>query len=177
MADAKISQLQDGSPAQPLDQIPVNRAGTNFRVNAGSLPSLAVQVQQVQISSAQLLALKGSPQALIAAPGAGKFIVVFAATFQYRFGTVAYNLNNGGWLCIGPAGTEQQDAFVSLDSHGILDQVKNTIAFSALQTSNGYRPNFENAAINIANGVAASEWTGGDGTLVVTVFYAVVALL
>lgn len=35
MANQKISQLTDGSPAQSTDQIPINRAGANFRVNAG----------------------------------------------------------------------------------------------------------------------------------------------
>lgn len=33
MANLKISQLNDGTPVQSADQIPVNRAGTNFRVN------------------------------------------------------------------------------------------------------------------------------------------------
>lgn len=34
MANLKISQLTDGSPAASGDQIPINRAGANFRVNA-----------------------------------------------------------------------------------------------------------------------------------------------
>ena len=41
MADQKISQLTDGNPAQSGDQIPVNRSGTNYRITAGSIASLA----------------------------------------------------------------------------------------------------------------------------------------
>jgi hypothetical protein len=41
MADQKISELTDGDPAQSGDQIPVNRAGSNRRVTAGSIADLA----------------------------------------------------------------------------------------------------------------------------------------
>jgi len=39
--DLKISQLNSGDPAQAADQIPINRAGVNFRITAGSISSLA----------------------------------------------------------------------------------------------------------------------------------------
>ena len=41
MPNKKISQLTDGNPAQSADQIPINRAGANFRVTAGSIIDLA----------------------------------------------------------------------------------------------------------------------------------------
>ena len=41
MPDLKISQLNNGNPAQTNDQIPINRAGVNFSVTAGSIASLA----------------------------------------------------------------------------------------------------------------------------------------
>jgi hypothetical protein len=41
MPDLKISQLTDGNPAQTNDQIPINRAGVNFSITAGSIVSLA----------------------------------------------------------------------------------------------------------------------------------------
>jgi hypothetical protein len=37
MADTKISALGDGGAAQAADQIPINRAGANFRLNGSSL--------------------------------------------------------------------------------------------------------------------------------------------
>lgn len=39
--DLKISQLNNGDPAQTADQIPINRAGVNFSITAGSIASLA----------------------------------------------------------------------------------------------------------------------------------------
>lgn len=41
MPDLKISQLNNGDPAQTADQIPINRAGVNFSITAGSISSLA----------------------------------------------------------------------------------------------------------------------------------------
>lgn len=41
MANKKISQLNDGNPAQSADQLPINRSGTNFNVTAGSIAALA----------------------------------------------------------------------------------------------------------------------------------------
>lgn len=40
MANLKISQLNDGNPAAVGDQLPINRAGTNFRVTAESIAAL-----------------------------------------------------------------------------------------------------------------------------------------
>lgn len=42
MADKKISQLTDGNPAQSNDQIPISRAGANFRITPGSIVNLGV---------------------------------------------------------------------------------------------------------------------------------------
>jgi hypothetical protein len=41
MPDLKISQLNNGDPAQSNDQIPINRAGVNFRLTAGSIAALS----------------------------------------------------------------------------------------------------------------------------------------
>ncbi|HLM79008.1 MAG TPA: hypothetical protein VK302_00105 [Terriglobales bacterium] len=41
MPDAKISQLTDGDPALSTDLIPIERAGTNFAVSAGTIAELA----------------------------------------------------------------------------------------------------------------------------------------
>jgi hypothetical protein len=41
MPDLKISQLNNGDPAQSNDQVPVNRAGVNFSITAGSIAALS----------------------------------------------------------------------------------------------------------------------------------------
>lgn len=42
MADTKISDLASGNPAQSGDQIPIARAGANYKITAGSVSSLAL---------------------------------------------------------------------------------------------------------------------------------------
>jgi hypothetical protein len=42
MADVKISQLNDGSPAQAGDEIPVTRGASNFKISAGDIADLAL---------------------------------------------------------------------------------------------------------------------------------------
>lgn len=176
MADSKISQLPDGSPAQANDQIPINRGGTNFRVNAGTVSSLIEQVATITLSSAQLLALQSNPVQLLPPPGVNSAIIVWKAVFQYRFGTVAYNLANGGRLCIGPAGNEEASAFLQKDPVGLLDMVKNTVGWEVASRLSSYQNNFNNVAVNIAQAPALLNWTAGDGTLVLTIFYSVVTL-
>lgn len=41
MANQKISQLSNGNPPQSADQIPINRAGSNFSITAGNLSGIA----------------------------------------------------------------------------------------------------------------------------------------
>ncbi len=41
MANTKISALVDGNPAQSADVLPIDRAGSNFSITAGSIASLA----------------------------------------------------------------------------------------------------------------------------------------
>jgi hypothetical protein len=41
MADVKISQLNDGSPAQSGDEIPVTRGASNFKISIGDIATLA----------------------------------------------------------------------------------------------------------------------------------------
>lgn len=41
MADTKISALTSGNPAQSGDELPINRAGANFKITAGSIAALA----------------------------------------------------------------------------------------------------------------------------------------
>jgi hypothetical protein len=41
MADVKISQLNDGSPAQAGDEIPITRGASNFKISIGDITTLA----------------------------------------------------------------------------------------------------------------------------------------
>src|ERR1035437_5372760 len=44
MANTKISALTNGNPALSTDIIPIDRAGANFSLTAGSIPALVVNI-------------------------------------------------------------------------------------------------------------------------------------
>jgi hypothetical protein len=52
MANAKISQLASGNPAQSGDLIPIDRGGANFSLSAASVAALAAGASSLAISSA-----------------------------------------------------------------------------------------------------------------------------
>jgi hypothetical protein len=55
MPDLKISQLTNGDPAQTADQIPINRAGVNFSITAGSVGDLAFPTDVYSGTSAVII--------------------------------------------------------------------------------------------------------------------------
>lgn len=96
----------------PAGLAPVNGScavGAGGVWTAGSC-SGGVQVFQVQatFSSAQILALFDTPQQVIAAPGAGKLIVVDYATYK---GTSDYTQVDGAGLIYGTSGHPADDAY------------------------------------------------------------------
>jgi hypothetical protein len=133
-----------------------------------------IQSATVTLSSAQLLHLKGTPVQLVAAPGAGKTINAISAVLEYEFNNTAY---------ISPAGgggfeisfTGETTSQLNGPAVGFIDRSSNSIS----QLSQGgpvfSQANAENAALIIRN-VDGAEWTNGDGTVSVTVYYTIVSL-
>lgn len=105
MANKKISQLNDGSPAQSTDQIPVNRAGANFRVNAGTVGSSAIQTATVTLSAAQLRTMGATPIQLVPAQGAGKVVNPIWVFTQTIFGTHPFQAATGTGIAVSYAGS------------------------------------------------------------------------
>jgi len=63
---------------------------TQGKVVVGQINEDIVQQARVTITSAQLLALNTTPKTLVAAPGAGKYIVIDEITAFNNYGTAAY---------------------------------------------------------------------------------------
>lgn len=145
---------------------------------SGGGASGAVQIATVTVSSAELLALGSAPVQLIAAPGAGKIIAPFMFVLQYKFGTTAYTLAAGDpSLSIYPAAAGPNQGPVGFGASGLVTATVNTLVYESDAISNNIpRTNWENQAWNLGLGDAGRPLTLGDGTLVVTVFYAVVNL-
>lgn len=153
--------------------IPAGGSTATAGPNGTSVLSLQTKVL---ISSAQLLALKGTPLTLISAPGPGKLIVTNQATFRYVFNSVAYTLNAGTIkLFQGPVANAK--TLTASVATGLIDQVVNTTNIGVPTTATGNLTDAQavNTAVMIANDGAA-EFTLGNGTLEVIVDYQVIAV-
>ena len=128
-----------------------------------------VQTATVTLTSAQLRHLHASPVQLVATPGAGQFVDIISAAYQYKVGSTPYSTDAGGSFVIWPS------AIYPIAATGFIDQTSNTVAVAGKSTETVYQTVVENTAIMLRND-SATEWSGGDGTVTITVSYRVVAL-
>jgi hypothetical protein len=132
----------------------------------------AVQSATVTLSSAQLLHLRAAAVQLVPAPGAGNVIKPISLTLEYKFATAPYTAPDGNFTI----GTPGFAAAVQQPGVGLVDQSSDQIAFlGGFGGAFGPRSSFENQPI-IASQNGSAEWTAGDGSVVVSVTYTVVAL-
>jgi hypothetical protein len=112
---------------------------------------------------------------LIAAPGAGQALAPISAVFQYRAGSVPYASPGGGHLAIYI--NTPQNLVTQVSAAGFIDQSTSQIFMSEGIGGIGSSPQgtLENASM-VATNDGSSEWTNGDGTVTITVYYTVVTL-
>ncbi len=144
-------------------------------------PQLVFEIS-VTIPTAAVLTLKATPVQLLAAPGVGSMYVPISIVYQYKFATVPYTVNaaTDQYLCVydGPQPTvvNVRNAFASILANGFMDQVVSQV-YAAPGIARGAQTNFDNGALSVAlPSDCSAELTTGDGSLTVTVQYAVVAL-
>ncbi len=130
-----------------------------------------VQTATVTLSSAQLQHLGATPVQLVPAPGSGKLLNLVSIVAQYKFGSAAYALANGGQFttALGSASIG-----INLAAAGFIDKTTNQIQFNG-GSAGGAQGAMENQPLMISND-GAGEWISGDGTVIVTVYYTVVDL-
>lgn len=152
-----------------------NDGSTTTVIGAPGIGTFPIQIK-VLLTSAQLLTLKGTPQVLIPAPGAGKIIYVDQVSFRYLFNSVAYTLN-AGTIKVFEGPSANAKSIIASVATGLIDQVVNTsnLGIPALATGNLTDAQGINVPITIANDGAA-EFTLGNGTLEVIVNYTIVAV-
>lgn len=130
--------------------------------NALVLNGATVKFVQVALSSAQILALNATPVTLIAAPGAGKRIVLHRALLSFTAGT---QYQSGGAVVIRyPTGTVaaiNTIAAAIINSASNSESVRQGIDAAAVQ----------NDPLEITN--ATGAFTTGTGTAVVSLWYSV----
>lgn len=124
-----------------------------------------IAVAQVTLSSAEILALNGTPIKVIDAPGVGSSIVVLSALFDYTYVSSAYATNVTLQVYTDTA-TAPQAAAVILDST-TSRQVRLSLSTGSIGASDTMV--IENKALYVT--VPTGNPTAGDGTGVLTVWF------
>jgi hypothetical protein len=131
-----------------------------------------VQTASVTLSSAQLLSLHSSPVQLVPPPGAGNIIKPVSITLQYKAGSAPYNASDGNFAI----GTPSLPGATHGPGGGFIDQTSDQVAYvGGFGGAFGSRSNFENQPIIVQQN-GSTDWTAGDGSVVVNISYTVVAL-
>lgn len=148
----------DDNPTNVGDVLTVTGSGASAwqTPTGGGLTSATVT-----LSSANILDLHNTPITVVAAPGAGKFLLLHRVLCQYSYGTAAYVNGDGPpRLTLG--------AVLYLTIGGLIDQ---TTDFTRSLAPPDYDGSADpaNLALTVDDGGAAH--TTGDGTLTVTVWY------
>jgi hypothetical protein len=131
-----------------------------------------VQSASVTLSSAQLLSLHSSPVQLIPPPGAGNIIKPVSITLQYKAGSAPYNASDGNFAI----GTPSLPGATHGPGGGFIDQTSDQVAYvGGFGGAFGSRSNFENQPIIIQQN-GSTDWTAGDGSVVVNISYTIVTL-
>lgn len=129
-----------------------------------------VSVAEVTLTSAQLLALRATPVALLAAPGAGKVYLLNRVLFKLNWNTTAYTVANTNFaLTLGAAGTAV-GAVVATPA--IMTQTADSLYTMLTPDTLGVSAvaNDANKALVIAN-TGSAEFLAGDSTLSVRIWY------
>jgi hypothetical protein len=138
-------------------------------IASGDLAVSTVQYAEVEIPSAEILALFTTPKALVAAPGAGKVLEFISLLLAYDYGTVAYTIGAATNLQV--KYTDAAGAAVSTTQAvtGFIDQA--TDQLRALDKLEASVTPVANAALVLT--LAGANVTGGDGTIHAKVAYRV----
>jgi len=138
--------------------------------SSGSAAS--TQSVTVTLTSAQLQRLASSPVQFAPAPGAGQMIYVLSSMAQYKAGSAPYVAQSGRLNVYTGNSGNTAGATPAL---GFLDKGTSQVRLMGAPSSGDPQSSYENQALMVTND-GATEWTNGDGTITMTVYYTVVAL-
>jgi hypothetical protein len=140
----------------------------------GQSTNVSTQSATISLSPAQLSALHGSPVQLVPAPGTAQVIVPLGAMVVYRPGSAAYAVDNGSHLSIYEGATSNSIGQISAVS---LTGQPGPQAYMALGLNGvgAAQATLENAPLLVQND-SETEWSSGNGTVTITVYYIVAPL-
>jgi hypothetical protein len=129
--------------------------------------------RRVEITSAEMLALRATPKELVPAPGANKVLEFVGVVIKYLAGSTGYTESNANLVVEYEGG---QDVCTAIDATNFIDQTNDEIRMAqfsetALATTVDLEA-LKNDNLRLLNNGAA-EWTGGTGRLDVRIQYRV----
>ncbi len=142
-------------------------------LSSGTAADSLIFTDTVTLSNADIKALRAAPKALVAAPGANKFIELVSAVLIMNYGSEALTVNAGDDLVI-QYHTSGQDITGSIETNGFLTAAADTMAFvQPAGIATVPAANVSNKAIELFN-TGGAEIAGNaslDTTMIVKVSY------
>jgi hypothetical protein len=148
--------------------------GTNYTTDMIARPQSAIRFTDKFIGSAQVLALNATPQTLVAAPGAGKFLEFLGAYLFLDYATTAYNgIAAGEDLVVKYTNAAGAAVSTQVETTGFLDQTSDQLRVARpVGTDPAVLALASNAALVLH--LLVGEVTTGDSPLKVRTFYRVI---
>jgi hypothetical protein len=141
-------------------------------MKAQTTGAAGVQSLAVTLSAAQLQHLSSTPVQLVAPPGTGLMICVLSSTARYKAGSTPYAVQSGRLNIY--AGNTGNSAGAT-PAAGFIDQASNQVRVMGNPSSGDTQAAYEDQALMVIND-GSTDWSSGDGTITITIFYTIVSV-
>ena len=132
-----------------------------------------LKVATVSLSAANIIGMNASPVEIVAAPGAGKIILVDQFLMSFTYGTTQFT--GGGDYRIEYGGVTGTNIMSVAGDANVIKAAANDLEFFGnVAASQVYSLSHINSAVNITN--AGAAFADGDGTLKIFIRYRVITL-
>ena len=162
----------DAAPAEAsdVDDLTAHLKGIDTQFASASITEDQLQVAQISLSAANIIAMYTTPVQLIAAPGAGKVVIVDQVAYSFNYGTTQFT--GGGDIRIQYDGTTDNILSAAFDANKT-KAASDSVEVAPMKSSGGTTA-LENTIVEITN--ATASFATGDGTAEVFVRYRVLTL-
>lgn len=172
MSDQKITALTElAATPDDADILPIvdDVAGTPVtkKITVANLLSIA-RTKTISLSAANIIAMNGTPVELVAAPGAGKVIIVDQVVASFEYGTVQFT--GGGNVNI-VTETEGTSIIIEIVTDTQMKAASSVVRTHTLQSAINY---VTNRGIKITNTIAA--FADGDSTMKIFIRYRILTI-
>jgi hypothetical protein len=172
--ESKIKTLQEEFQKQ-ISGLNAILCENGFEITNFVPPWSILKVSTVNISSSQLLSLHSIPVSILPPPGSGIMHNVFSVIVEFVPNTTPYVVDVLGFLEFQYA-TNGDDVTNHISGIGLLDQKAKAISTADMETISGLgQLSVANSGICLTTS-ADNNFMRGDGSLIVTVFYATLSV-